>query len=164
MSEVQIGFATPADAEAIAVLNRELLAFYEIPPPGAIPAVAEQIRRHGMGSAPGAEVLLARRWSELIGILIFQEMFSLAANYRLLFIQDLFVSERARGKGVGRKLMLRLGEVARERKIPHIDWTADKWNRDSQRFYRNLGSVLRGEKLVYRLSADKLGELDKTEK
>src|SRR5262245_20331762 len=66
MSEVQIGFATADDAEAIAVLNRELLAFYEIAPPGPIPAVAEQIRRHGIGPPPGVEILLARRWSELV--------------------------------------------------------------------------------------------------
>lgn len=163
MSEVQIGFATVADAEAIAVLNRELLAFYEISPPGPIPAVAEQIRRHGIGPPPGVEILLAKRWSELIGILIFQEMFSLAANYRILFIQDLYVVERARGQGVGRKLMLRLAEIAEERQIPHIDWTADKWNRGSQRFYRALGSMLRGEKLVYRLTGDKLTQLLKDE-
>jgi len=158
-SEVQISFADAGDAEAIAVLNRELLAYYEIPPPGPIPAVAGQIRLHGLGPAPGVQILIAKRWSELIGILIFQEIFSLAANYRILFIQDLFVAERARSQGVGRKLMLRLAKIAEERGIQHIDWTADKWNRGSQRFYRALGSLLRGEKLVYRLTGKNLNLL-----
>ncbi|MBI1774686.1 MAG: GNAT family N-acetyltransferase [Proteobacteria bacterium] len=163
MSTLGIRLATAADADAIANLSRELLAFYGIQAPAPRWVMAESIRSNvfspanGSGPpAPGIEVLLADRDGIAVGLLAFVQVYSVAVCQGTFFIQDIFVSERWRGEGVGRQMMDALAKLAGERGVDQIDWTADPWNDRARRFYDRLGPVQRADKVFYRMAGPNL--------
>src|SRR5438105_10194519 len=82
-------------------------------------------------------------------------------------LEGLFVTQAARGKGVGRWLMIRLAAIAVERGWERIDFQVLDWN-PAHGFYRRLGIEHLGEWLRYggdaaalrRLAAEDLPDRD----
>lgn len=155
MMMASIRLATADDADAIAHLCRELLAFYGISPPQSRWAMAETIRSRAL-NGNAVEVLLAEKDGVCVGLLVFVQVYSIALCQDSFFIQDLFVSDRWRSEGIGRQLMEHLGLMAEYRGVGQIDWTADPWNEKSQRFYDSLGPLQRADKVFYRIAGPNL--------
>jgi GNAT superfamily N-acetyltransferase len=65
-----------------------------------------------------------------------------------VYLEDLFVTQAARGKGVGRRLMTRLAAIAVERGWERIDFQVLEWN-PARGFYRRLGIEHLGDWLRY---------------
>jgi ribosomal protein S18 acetylase RimI-like enzyme len=56
-----------------------------------------------------------------------------------VYVSDLWVDADARGKGVGRELMRRVAEKARERRATHVVLDVDSANTEAISFYERLG-------------------------
>ena len=156
MTDVVIRFATIDDAEAIAALNLEH-AEYE----GArdlCHTTAEDIRREGFGERPRIEMLIAELGAEPVGFAMFYEPFSSWEGRSILFLEDLYVSRRARGSGLGRRLMARLAAIARARGCPRLDWLVTHAN-PAAGFYRSLGARHMDDWHFYRLGGASLETL-----
>ena len=69
----------------------------------------------GFGPQPHFEALLAFLDGEPAGMALFHPRFSTWLGQPRLFLEDLYVTEAARGHGVGRRLMARLAAIAIER-------------------------------------------------
>jgi ribosomal protein S18 acetylase RimI-like enzyme len=65
-------------------------------------------------------------------------------------MNDLFVSEDARGEGVGRALIEASADVARERGVPFVEWSTAPDNYTAQRLYDSTGAE-RSEWFSYEL-------------
>jgi GNAT superfamily N-acetyltransferase len=65
-------------------------------------------------------------------------------------MNDLYVSEEARGAGVGRALIGATVEVARERGAPLVEWATAPGNHTAQRLYDSTGAE-RSEWFSYEL-------------
>ena len=84
-----------------------------------------------------------------------------------MYLEDLFVTQEARGRGIGRRLMTRLAAIAVERGWERIDFQVLDWN-PARGFYRQLGLEHLGEWLRYggdagalrRLAAEDLPDRD----
>jgi GNAT superfamily N-acetyltransferase len=57
---------------------------------------------------------------------------------QVCYLQDLFVDAAVRGKGVGRALIERVGEVARERDCLRLYWTTKEDNATARLLYDRL--------------------------
>ncbi len=57
----------------------------------------------------------------------------------IAFLQDLFVLDRERGKGVGDALLKAVYAQADARGVPQVYWMVDERDRDLQRFYARHG-------------------------
>jgi ribosomal protein S18 acetylase RimI-like enzyme len=75
-----------------------------------------------------------------------------------MYLEDLYVSENARGQGVGRRLMARLATIAVERGWGRIDFQVLDWN-PARGFYRRLGMQHLGEWLRYGADREALHRL-----
>jgi GNAT superfamily N-acetyltransferase len=64
---------------------------------------------------------------------------SISAEPHVL-LNDLFVSDEARGGGVGRALIEASAQVARERGSTHLSWLTALDNRRAQRLYEQTGA------------------------
>ena len=65
------------------------------------------------------------------------------------YLEDLFVDPNIRGKGVGRALMNRVVELAKEKKSKRVYWTTQEFNKTARVLYDSITSV--SEFVQYRL-------------
>jgi len=146
VSDIQIRFATSDDAGLLLRFIRELAIFERAP--DAVVATEGDLIRHGFGPHPRFEAILAFLGGEPAGAALFHSRFSTWLGRPGLYLEDLYVTEAARGRGVGRRLMARLTAIAVERGWGRIDFHVLDWN-PAREFYHRLGMGHIGEWLRY---------------
>jgi GNAT superfamily N-acetyltransferase len=156
MSAITIRFATGADVGLLLQLIRELAAYEKAP--GAVVATEADLRRHGFGPERRFEALLAFLDGEPAGFALFYPDFSTWHGRPGVFLEDLYVREWARGRGVGRRLMARLAAIAIERDWTALHFNVLDWN-PARGFYRRLGIARRSEWLPHRATGEILRRL-----
>ena len=145
-SPITVRFATADDATLLLRMIRELAAFERAPE--AVVATEADLRRYGFGGEPQFEAILAFLDGEPSGVALFHTRFSTWLGRPGLYLEDLYVTEAARGRGVGRRLMARLAAIAVERQWGRIDFNVLDWN-PARRFYERLGLGPVGDWLRY---------------
>jgi GNAT superfamily N-acetyltransferase len=156
MSAITLRYATAEDVDLLLQLIRGLAAFERAPE--AVVATEEDLRRFGFGPERHFEALLAFLDGEPAGFALFHPRFSTWLGRPGMYLEDLFVTDAARGRGVGRRLMARLAAIAVERGWGRIDFQVLDWN-PARDFYRRLGMQHLGDWLRYGADADALRRL-----
>lgn len=102
--------------------------------------------------APSDDGLLlgARSESRLVGYACLYWHFSSLEAVETVLMNDLYVAEDQRGRGVGRALIEASAEVARERGAPYLEWATAPDNETAQRLYDSTGAE-RSEWISYEL-------------
>lgn len=102
--------------------------------------------------APSEDGLLlgARGEGELLGYACLYWHFSSLEACESVLMNDLYVEESARGRGVGRALIEASAAVARERGAAFVEWSTAPDNETAQRLYDSTGAE-RSEWLSYEL-------------
>lgn len=154
---VTIRPAAPADCGTILRFVKEL-AEYEREPE-AVKASAADFERALFGPRPYAEAAIAEEAQQALGFALFFHNFSTWEGRPGLYLEDLYVTPEARGKGVGRALLAHLARLAIERDCARLEWWVLDWNEPAIRFYRSLGAVPMDEWTVHRVTGDALKEL-----
>jgi GNAT superfamily N-acetyltransferase len=144
--EITIRFATAEDVGLLLRLIRELAIFERAPE--AVVATEADLLRDGFGEEPQFEAILAFRDGKPAGVALFHSRFSNWLGRPGLYLEDLYVVERARGHGVGRRLLARLAAIALERGWGRIDFQVLDWN-PAREFYERLGLGQVGDWLRY---------------
>lgn len=149
-----IRFATPRDAETIVRFIRGL-AEYEREP-GAVEVTAAQLRAQMESADRPFECLLAEFDAEAVAFALFFRNYSTWRGRSGLYLEDIFVREEYRGRGIGGALMRRLAQIAVERDYARIEWSVLNWNTPAQSFYREYGARPLDSWTVWRLEGDAL--------
>lgn len=104
---------------------------------------------------PSDDGLLLGGWDgdELVGFACLYWTFSSVNAADIVLLNDLFVAESARGRGVGRALIAATVERARQRGARHVEWLTATDNVTAQRLYDAVGAE-RSEWYGYELRAD----------
>ncbi|KAM0792960.1 hypothetical protein ACM66B_002718 [Microbotryomycetes sp. NB124-2] len=76
-----------------------------------------------------------------------------------LYLEDLFVKESHRGKGIAKVLFKHLAGICKERGLPRFDWQVLDWNEQAKGAYFKLGADLRKEWQSMRLEGEALDKL-----
>jgi GNAT superfamily N-acetyltransferase len=102
--------------------------------------------------APSRDGLLldARDGDEIVGYTCLYWHFSSTQAVETVLMNDLFVSEPARGRGIGRALIEASVAVARGRGAAQLEWSTAPDNLTAQRLYDNTGAK-RSEWVEYEL-------------
>ena len=146
MPEIAVRFATADDTGLLLRFIRELAVFERAP--DAVVATETDLRDHGFGPEPKFEAILAFIDGEPAGCALFHARFSTWLGRPGLYLEDLYVAENARGRGVGKRLMARLAAIAVERRWGRIDFHVLDGN-PAREFYHRLGMHHHGEWLRY---------------
>jgi GNAT superfamily N-acetyltransferase len=149
--------ATAEDVPVILELIRGLAEYERLADKCA--ATEAQLRETLFGPRPAAEVLLASADGETVGFAVFFTNYSTFLARPGIYLEDLFVKPHARGKGIGKALLVRLAQIARERGCGRMEWSVLDWNEPSIRFYESLGAVAMKEWTVYRVTGEALETL-----
>ncbi len=156
-SEPVIRPAASADVATILRFVRDLAAFER--EPDAVEATEAMLAKALFGAAPAAEAVIAEDDSGPLGFALFFHNFSTWTGRRGLYLEDLYVTPEARGKGVGTALLRHLAAIAVARDCARFEWSVLDWNADAIAFYRQMGAIGLEEWTVQRVSGDALLQL-----
>jgi GNAT superfamily N-acetyltransferase len=118
-------------------------------------ATEQDIKENLFGNRKYAEVLIAEYENEAAGQALFFHNFSTFIGRPGIYLEDLFVRPKFRGKGIGRALLLRLIELAKIRNCGRVEWCVLDWNEPAINFYKNLGAESMDDWSVFRVTEDK---------
>jgi GNAT superfamily N-acetyltransferase len=148
--------AVASDAATIVRLIRELAAYEDLL--DRVRITEADVLRDGFGAQLCFECLLAEVGGEAVGIAIHRPSYSTFDGRPGLYVEDLFVAERARGLGIGRLLMARLAALAQTRGCSRMSLAVLPWN-PARAFYHRLGFAHVEDWLPYQLSGAALARL-----
>jgi len=138
--EVVLREATVADAPVLALLLGEL--GYPVDDEALGPRMERMLTRDDQ------KVLIAENTSGALGLLALHVFPVLAYDRDLALIMALVVTERARGLGVGRKLIDRAEAIARSLGASRLMVTTHVRRADAHAFYERLGFEFTGRRYV----------------
>ena len=154
---LEIHPAREADVPLILALINELAAYEKLQ--HQVVADEATLRAALFGGKPGAEASIARIADEPAGFALYFHNFSTFLGKPGLYLEDLFVRPRFRGRGVGKALLMHLAGVAVERGCGRFEWAVLDWNRPARDFYESLGAQANPDWINYRLSGEALARL-----
>jgi ribosomal protein S18 acetylase RimI-like enzyme len=98
------------------------------------------VRRDAFGPRRAFRVLVAEASARIVGYASFVVGYNTDIAARELWMHDLFVVPRWRGRGVGRALVAAVAREAVRRRLACLEWGVRDDNRRAIRFYRRLGA------------------------
>ena len=121
-------------------------------------ATEETLRKNLFGEKCYAEVIFALADGKEKGFVLFFHNYSTFLGKPGIYIEDLYVRPEYRGKGIGKKLLGKIAQLAEERDCGRVEWWVLNWN-PARKFYESIGAKSMDEWTVYRLAGDNLKEL-----
>ena len=152
--------ATEADVPLILKFIRDLAEYERLA--DRVTATEEMIRRTLFGNPRFAEVLIAEEDGAPAGFALFFHNYSTFLGQPGIYLEDLFVREEMRGRGIGKALLARLARIARERGCGRVEWAVLDWNAPSIAFYRSIGAVSLDDWMIMRLTGEALERMAAT--
>jgi GNAT superfamily N-acetyltransferase len=146
--------ATEADVPLILQFIRDLADYERLA--DRVVATEEMLRRTLFGSPRFAEVLIAEKDGAPAGFALFFHNYSTFLGQPGIYLEDLFVREEMRGRGIGKGLLARLARIARERGCGRVEWAVLDWNAPSIAFYRSIGAISLDDWMIMRLTGTAL--------
>jgi GNAT superfamily N-acetyltransferase len=101
----------------------------------------ESLRRDGFGPAPCFHTLLPEWDSKLAGYVIYFPFYS-SFQGPGVFLEDIYVREEFRGKGIGKLLMAELAAIALREGLGSMRWEVLDWNQPAIEFSRHIGATI----------------------
>lgn len=146
--------ATEFDADTLSELIHELAAFENLQAECHITPAA--VERHLLGPLRSAEALLAWLEDAPVGFAVYYRTFSTFAARPGAFIEDLFVRQRFRHRGIGRALLNEVGRIAHCASAGRLEWATLKSNENARRLYASVGAREMDDWLLLRMDASSL--------
>jgi GNAT superfamily N-acetyltransferase len=149
--------AGPDDAPAVHRLITAL-AEYEREP-AAVESTPDVIRRQLADARPPFECLLAEDGGQVVGFALFFPTYSTWLGRQGLWLEDLFVLESHRHRGIGRALLTQVAQLAVGRGCGRLEWSVLDWNEPALAFYRTLGAIPLDTWTMHRVAGETLHAL-----
>lgn len=149
--------ATARDVPTIISLIGELAKYERLA--GHICLDGKRLRRHGFGRRRYFESLICTRGGKIAGYALYFFAYSTFSCSPVLFVEDIFVLPKQRGKGTGKAMMKELARIAVREGCDQMEWLVLSWNRPSIKFYERLGARLDKSWVLTRITGSKLRRL-----
>lgn len=147
------------DMPRVLELIQELATFEK--QPDAVQVTVSDLERDGFGSNPLFQILVAELDGEIPGIALFYNRYSTWKG-KTIHLEDLIVSEKYRGSGIGMKLYEAVMAEAKNQNVRRVEWNVLDWNTPAISFYEKTGAVVFKDWLVAQM--DEKGLADFVEK
>ncbi len=139
---VAIRRAIKGDCPRLLELIKELATYEKAP--DDVTVTLEHFTESGFGKNPIWWTFVAEENGIVLGFALYYIRYSTWKG-QAMYLEDILVTESARGKGIGRLLFERLMEEAREKKFNRIIWQVLDWNEPAINFYKKYNTQFDGE-------------------
>lgn len=134
---IQIRRAVKDDCIRLLELVNEL-ALYE-KAPQEVTVTLEHFQESGFGKNPVWWAFVAEEDGMILGFALYYIRYSTWKGQRM-YLEDILVTEKARGKGIGKLLMDQLIEEAKAKNFSGIVWQVLEWNEPAINFYKKYNA------------------------
>jgi GNAT superfamily N-acetyltransferase len=135
--EITIRNAAKEDCPRLLELIKEL-ALYE-KAPQEVTVTLDHFIESGFGQNPVWWTFVAEADGRIEGFALYYIRYSTWKGQRM-YLEDLIVTEKMRGKGLGKLLFDQLIEEAKEKKLSGIVWQVLEWNEPAINFYKKYNT------------------------
>ena len=157
--DYKIRSAEPEDIPEIIILIKELADYERLL--DEVVTTEKQLGEVLFGENSNAEVILADDDNQVLGFALYFQTYSTFLGRPGIYLEDLFVREFARGKGVGQALLRRIAKYTMEMGGGRLEWSVLDWNESAISFYKKIGAVPLDKWTTFRLNGEKLEKLSK---
>jgi GNAT superfamily N-acetyltransferase len=154
---LEIRRARPGEAGLVLSFVRELAEYEKLL--HELEAGEADIDAALFGDNPRLFCDIAEWQGEPVGFAVWFFNFSTFSGRPGIFLEDLFVRQNHRGKGIGKAMLVHLARACVANGWSRLQWAVLDWNTPSIDFYQSLGAVLMDEWTVCRVSGPALSAL-----
>ncbi|MES1929209.1 acetyltransferase [Salinisphaera dokdonensis CL-ES53] len=154
MSDLTIRSAERADAALILRFVQELAVYEEAA--DEVVATEATVEESLFGDAASAFAFICEDAGEPVGFAVCFYNYSTWLARNGLYLEDLYVTPDARGRGAGKALLKYLARLAVEQGCGRFEWSVLNWNTPAIEFYEAAGARPQSEWTTYRLTGDAL--------
>ncbi|MEO6000932.1 MAG: GNAT family N-acetyltransferase [Chitinophagaceae bacterium] len=140
--EILIRKAVREDCPRLLELIHELAVFEKAPQ--EVSVTLEHFEESGFGDTPVYWAFVAEADGRVEGFALYYIRYSTWKGQRM-YLEDILVTEKMRGMGLGTLLFDRLLEEAKEKKFKGIVWQVLDWNEPAIKFYKKYKTDFDGE-------------------
>jgi GNAT superfamily N-acetyltransferase len=151
-NNLTLRFAEEKDIPIIFSLIKELAEYEKLL--DEVTVTEDILRENLFGKKKYAEVIIAELDGKPVGQALFFHNFSTFGGKPGIYLEDLYVKPEFRGKGIGKALLKKLIDVAKERNCGRVEWVVLDWNKPAIDFYKKLGAEPMNEWIIYRLNEE----------
>lgn len=143
------------DVPGIMKLVRELAEFERAPE--AVVNTEQMLLQDGFGEQPLYKVIVAETTDtkEVVGMALYYTAYSTWKG-KMLFLDDLVVTEKYRRFGLGRKLINEFLLDAKTQGVNQIRWQVLEWNTPAIEFYKSLGVEMDAEWITVKMNKEQI--------
>lgn len=131
--QINIRRAVKEDCERLMELVRELADYEKAPQ--EVTVSMDHFVESGFGSSPVWWAFVAEVDGKVEGFAMYYIRYSTWKGQRM-YLEDILVTEKMRGKGLGKLLFDRLIEEGKEKKFSGMVWQVLDWNEPAINFYK----------------------------
>ncbi|MBL0269718.1 MAG: GNAT family N-acetyltransferase [Chitinophagaceae bacterium] len=139
---ITIRRAIPEDCPRLMELIKELAEYEKAPQD--VTVTMDHFINSGFGNNPVWWSFVAEEKGIILGFALYYIRYSTWKG-QAMYLEDIIVTEKARGRGIGRLLFDQLIEEARAKKFNRIIWQVLEWNEPAINFYRKYNADFDGE-------------------
>lgn len=144
-----------ADSNDAALIRRMILALADsVGGTSKVSCTVRDFERALSGDAPAVYAIVAERHGAPAGLAVFFPTFSTWGGSEGVYLQDIYVVDEFRGKGVGKLLLQGVMNWASGRGATHLRLSVDRDNVSARDFYENSGLGWREDEKIYEIAGD----------
>lgn len=122
--------------------------------------VKHRLEKEVFSDKPRFQAHLVKYNDEYVGYFIILDTYSTYQGLPTLYLEDIFVLEKYRGKGIGQKIFEFCVDKASNENYGRMEWCVYNWNKPAIGFYRkNKASML--DKTYYRFNKEEIKKFSK---